>query len=65
MSVIDLIGNTPLIRLEAASRATGCEMMIGFMSSGIRRAAHSLPLRGGRARQAVDGYHAFPPVQIG
>ncbi|MEQ8404509.1 MAG: cysteine synthase A [Oceanicaulis sp.] len=27
MSVIDLIGNTPLIRLEAASRATGCEIL--------------------------------------
>lgn len=26
MSVIDLIGNTPLIRLEAASRVTGCEI---------------------------------------
>jgi cysteine synthase A len=27
MSVIDLIGNTPLIRLEAASRATACEIL--------------------------------------
>lgn len=27
MSVIDLIGRTPLIRLEAASRATGCEIL--------------------------------------
>lgn len=27
MSVIDLIGDTPLIRLEAASRATGCEIL--------------------------------------
>lgn len=27
MSVIDLIGNTPLIRLEAASRATGCAIL--------------------------------------
>ena len=27
MSVIDLIGNTPLIRLESASRATGCAIL--------------------------------------
>ena len=27
MSVIDLIGNTPLIRLAAASEATGCEIL--------------------------------------
>ncbi|OYW78854.1 MAG: cysteine synthase A, partial [Asticcacaulis sp. 32-58-5] len=26
-SVIDLIGNTPLIRLKAASEATGCEIL--------------------------------------
>jgi len=27
VSAIDLIGNTPLIRLEAASKATGCEIL--------------------------------------
>ena len=26
-SVIDLIGNTPLIRLQRASEATGCEIL--------------------------------------
>ncbi len=59
-SVIDLIGNTPLIRLRAASEATGCEILgkAEFLNPGqsvkdraalsiIRAAEHSGALRPG------------------